>query len=380
MARRQVSGDWVRWRGEICAALLLLAGVAQAQDPPLEDPALRDAVGAGDPAPVRPAVILVTLDGVRWQEVFGGTDVEQAKRAKMPEQEVLTARQLMPNFYAYFVDGGAVLGAPEQGPAPQTSEAALSLPGYMELLSGRREELCVSNRCPATKTPTLLDQVRRATGGKYHDVGAISSWELIERAATNDPTGFPMSYGRGYGITRDKFAVDEESKELLRKSRPRNPFPGYEDYRPDWITAGLALRYLQAKRPRFFYIGLGDADEYGHRGDYPAYQNAIRQEDAFLGQLFAVLQQWGAQGAATTVIVTTDHGRGSQDFEHHGASYPESRRIWIGAAGGSVPKRGLVKATTERRLADIAPTIRLLVGLKADTHAQAGAPLTELLP
>jgi hypothetical protein len=85
--------------------------------------------GAGDPAPVRPAVILVTLDGVRWQEVFGGTDVEQAKRAKMPEQEILTARQMMPNFYAHFVDGGAVLGAPEQGPAPQTSEAALSLPG-----------------------------------------------------------------------------------------------------------------------------------------------------------------------------------------------------------------------------------------------------------
>lgn len=386
MARRTTGAWWTRWHGEIAAVLLLANGVAQAQQPPappapLEETPLRaEANVGGAPTPVRPAVILVTLDGVRWQEVFEGTDPEQAKRAKLPEEEILTARQLMPNFYTHFVDRGTVLGAPEQGPPPMTSPAALSLPGYMELLSGHREEICASNRCPPTKMATLLDQVRRAQGGKYHDVAAISSWEMIERAATNDPTGFPMSYGRGFGITRDKIGVDAESNDLLKRSKPRNPFPGYEDYRPDWITQALALRYLQAKRPRLFYVGLGDADEYGHRDDYRAYQNAIRQEDAFLGQLFSVLEQWGAQGAATTVILTTDHGRGSQSFEHHGASYPESRQVWIGAAGGVVPRRGLTKSVSEHRLADIAPTIRVLLGLKEDNHPLAGAALRELLP
>lgn len=189
-----------------------------------------------------------------------------------------------------------------------------------------------------------------------------------------------MSYGRGYGITRDKIGVDAESRELLKKSRPRNPFPGYEDYRPDWITSLLALRYLQLKRPRLLYVGLGDIDEYGHREDYRAYQNAIRQSDAFLGQIFAVLEQWGPQGKSTIVIVTTDHGRGAQSFGRHGTSYPESRQIWIGATGGVIPRRGLTRSLAEHRLADIAPTIRSLLKIKEDNHPQAGSILQELLP
>ncbi|MDW8248190.1 MAG: hypothetical protein RMJ98_02655, partial [Myxococcales bacterium] len=77
---------WTRWRAEIGAALLLLAGLAQAQaPPPLEDPSAHDLAGAGSPALVRPAVILVTFDGVRWQEIFQGTDREQAARAKLSE-------------------------------------------------------------------------------------------------------------------------------------------------------------------------------------------------------------------------------------------------------------------------------------------------------
>jgi hypothetical protein len=365
----------------MAVAVLLLASISQAQEAPRPGAPLEEDPGrgasAGPPTPARPSVVLVTLDGVRWQEVFGGTDAEQARRARLPPEEVLTARQLMPNFHARFVDGGVVLGAPDRGPPPMTSPAAMSLPGYMEVLSGRREEFCASNRCPATRTPTLLDEVRRAPGGKYQDVAAISSWEVLERAATNDPTSFPMSYGRGYGITREKFGVDRESVDLLKRSRPKDPFPGYEDYRPDWITAALALRYLQAKHPRLFYVGLGDADEYGHRDDYRAYQRAIRQSDAFLGELFEVLDR---RGEGATVIVTTDHGRGSQSFANHGPAYPESRRVWIGAAGGAIPRRGAVASPTERRLADIAPTIRVLLGLKADSHPQGGAVLTELLP
>lgn len=386
MARSVGLGSVVlRWCVGALGALVLV-GTAQAQSAsprpvapapaPVEEPSPQ---GGSAPAPQTRAVILVTVDGVRWQEVFGGTDAEQVKLGRVPEAEVATSgAALMPNFHARFVENGVVLGAPGVGQPVQAAPAAMSLPGYMELLSGHKEELCVSNRCPATRTPTLLDDMRRRPGGKYDDVAAISSWEVIERAATNDPTGFPMSYGRGYGITRDKIGVDAQSKALLKSTKRRDPFPGYEDYRPDWITGSLALRYLQVKKPKLLFIGLGDADEYGHRGDYRSYQGAIRQFDAFLGQLFAVLDQMGEYGAGATVIVTTDHGRGAQSFENHGTSYPESRRIWLGAAGGAVPRRGLVAAQAERRLADVAPSIRVMLGLKADTHEQVGGVIPEL--
>lgn len=367
-----------RWTAGVLLTVVV-GGAAHAQEQaprPAEDPS--PAAGGAPAAAQTRAVILVTLDGVRWQEVFQGTDAEQAKEAGMAEGEILKARALMPTFHDRFMVDGVVLGAPGPGQPLYTSPAAMSLPGYMELLSGHKEELCVSNRCPATRVPTLLDEARKQ--GKFADVAAISSWEKIERAATYDPTSFPMSYGRGYGITRDKIGVDAESKALLKSSKRRDPFPGYEDYRPDWLTASLALRYLQAKQPRLMFIGLGDADEYGHRGDYRSYQNAIRQSDVFLGQLLALLEQLGDYGAGATVIVTTDHGRGAQAFENHGPSYPESRRIWMGAIGGSTPKRGPVQLPAEHRLADVAPTIRVMLNMPADRHEQAGVVIPELLP
>ncbi len=80
----------------------------------------------------------------------------------------------------------------------------------------------------------------------------------------------------------------------------------------------------------------------------------------------------------TTVIVTTDHGRAAS-FTGHGGDAPESPRVWMFVAGGSVPPLGF--ADTERvvRLADIAPTIRTWMGVAPDRSAAAGQPVAELI-
>jgi hypothetical protein len=44
-------------------------------------------------------VVLVALDGVRWQEVFLGVDPELAGRAKLAPESVVPARALMPNLH-----------------------------------------------------------------------------------------------------------------------------------------------------------------------------------------------------------------------------------------------------------------------------------------
>ena len=70
-----------------------------------------------DPAPrhveggrrVDAPVILVAIDGVRWQEVFQGTD----RALSRPPQT--SAASLLPNLYALGRDRGAFVGAPGQG-------------------------------------------------------------------------------------------------------------------------------------------------------------------------------------------------------------------------------------------------------------------------
>jgi arylsulfatase A-like enzyme len=85
----------------------------------------------------------------------------------------------------------------------------------------------------------------------------------------------------------------------------------------------------------------------------------------------------GARGERTVVMLTSDHGR-SRDFKNHGGGYPESARVWLVAAGAGITARGPIDAPVPRYLADIAPTMRKLLGLPRDEGPRAGAPLLEL--
>ena len=73
----------------------------------------------------------------------------------------------------------------------------------------------------------------------------------------------------------------------------------------------------------------------------------------------------------TTVIVTPDHGRNS-DFRDHGVFRPESGRTFVLAFGGRVAVQGIACPSHDYTLADIAPTIRVLMGLPKDRADGAG--------
>jgi hypothetical protein len=324
-------------------------------------------------------VIIVALDGVRWQDVFNGVDAALARAHKVPEAEVVSSAELLPNIYDRFVRKGAVVGAPEKGEPMLSSTSALSLPGYLELFTGRVDDPCRSNSCAPTTSKTFLDVVRAMPGVGRDDVAAISSWEIIERAATSSPQNIVISAGRHHGWTRDKVRVDPAASKVLDAGARSRAAPGHEDYRPDSFTGELALRYLKARRPRAMFIGLGDTDEYAHANNYRSYLRSMREADAFVGKLFQTLDSMDDYGASTTVVFTADHGR-ADDFIHHGRLMPESRRVFVMAAGGAVPARGLVKSTTSHRVADIAPTLRSLLGMPADGNTRAGAAIAELLP
>src|SRR5262249_54273691 len=100
-----------------------------------------------------------------------------------------------------------------------------------------------------------------------------------------------------------------------------------------------------------------------------AYDAALREADAFIGAMQRRLAE------DTLILVTTDHGRSTQ-FADHGDDDP-SGRVWLIAAGGPIPRRGLV-AGNGHHLRDIAPTLRALLGLQSDPSPLAGNPLPEL--
>jgi hypothetical protein len=247
----------------------------------------------------------------------------------------------------------------------------ISLPGYLEIFAGKPDPGCGGNECNRPPAHTLVDDVRESSGAD--DVAVITSWPTIARAATSDPSACVMSAGRKLLSRAEVLRADSAMPPLLERGARVKPWPGEGDYRPDAFTSRVALRYLETTRPRMLFVGLGDADEYAHRGDYHGYLEALHASDAFLGELQATLGRMGARGRHTTVLVTADHGR-AYSFNDHGARYPESARVWLLAAGGDVHRHGVLSAAAPHTLSDIAPTVRALLGIPGP-----GRPIDEVV-
>jgi hypothetical protein len=323
--------------------------VARVESPPTVE---REA-----PASEPPAVVLVVLDGVRWQDAFA------------PENT--------PVMHRLITERGAAVGAPGRGPTISASGPAfVSLPGYSEIFTGRRAHGCADNDCGRARTATLFDEVARVEGSPGA-VAVFSSWERIERAASPHEGAFVLSSGRSVRWHPEALAEDAGVGALLEEGAAADPYPGYGDFRPDRMTSAVALRYLEQRRPRLLYMGLGEPDEYAHRGDLPGYLASLRAADATVGAIFDTLDRMGERGKRTTVFVTTDHGRGV-DWRHHGRELPESARVWLFAGGEGIAARGLVRSYRAHRLSDVAPTVRALLDMPSDAAPSAGAPIDEL--
>jgi Metalloenzyme superfamily len=329
------------------------------------------------------AVVLVVLDGVRWQEVFGGADRTLARQHGMSPSAWANPVDLMPNLHRIIDSEGLAIGAPGHGAEITASGPQfISLPGYIEIFAGKPDLGCFRNDCVPSPMRTISDQVRDA--GDTRDVALVASWPNIARAASTDD-GFVLTAGRKLVDREDLLRADGATSHLLDQGSRAPAFPGQGDYRPDAYTSRIALRRLAVSRPRFLFVGLGDADEYAHRNDYAGYLRAMHASDAFLGDLTALLRSMGARGRHTTVLVTADHGR-ARNFMDHGPQFPESGRVWLVAAGADVLDRGLV-AATRHTLSDVAPTVRALLGIgdgdvgmgAAETGRPPAAPIPEIV-
>jgi hypothetical protein len=337
---------------------------------------------SGTTAASASAVVLVVLDGVRWQELFEGVDPEIARRQKMPEREWVDAESLMPTLHDVLIARGVAVGAPGQGPEMRASGPNyVSLPGYNEILSGRPPSHCPDNGCAATRETTLPDELALGTAidprGEV-DAAVISSWESIDRAASRGGTDVVVSAGRHHGRSLDVLRTDDTERRLLDQASRSSSWPGEADFRPDRYTIDIALRLLETRAPRFLFIGLGEPDEFAHQDNYRGYLDSLRAADRALARLVGTLGRLGERGRRTSIFVTTDHGR-SNAFRDHGGFAPESGRVWLVASGAGIEEKGLVRSEVPHRLADIAPTMRVLLGMNADPRRDAGRAIEEIL-
>jgi len=330
-------------------------------------------------APGLRTVVIVVIDGARWQEMFVGVDPMLARLHRLARREVLEASKLLPEIHAIVDRGGAALGVPGHGAEISASGPAyLSLPGYTELFSGRPATSCRSNNCPNVTQPTLVDDLIREQALGPRDVTIFSSWPGILHAIALDRSRALVSAGQRNGSNLSVLKADPQARRLFELGARSKNQPGQPDYRPDRHTAALALHWLRTNRPRLLFLSLGDADEYAHFGSYRRYLSALRESDAVIGELARSIDELNAAGWPAALFVTADHGR-DRHCRDHGAKSPESARSFLIATGAGIARGGAVDAPRARHLADLAPTLRVLMRLEPQLRPDSGEVMTELL-
>ena len=90
-------------------------------------------------ASVANKVIVVTIDGTRWQDVIG-------------------AGESLPTLTRWSTTDGALVGADVERPMQASGPNFVSLPGYTEIFAGRRS-LCMTNNCARTVQRTIVDDL-----------------------------------------------------------------------------------------------------------------------------------------------------------------------------------------------------------------------------
>jgi len=204
-------------------------------------------------------------------------------------------------------------------------------------------------------------------------VAAFTSWTTQARLTATTPGTF-VSQGPFEPLPGQL----EDDPRLVRLAQVED-WVRHDDrsMRYDAFTHELALAWLVKFRPTLLHIGYGEPDVDAHARQYDRYLAMLWRTDRMLSELMHAVWADPALRDSTTIIITTDHGRGAtaQDWTDHGQEVPNAARWWFLAAGAGVATRGVVPDPMTQ--AQTAPTILRLLGLPA-TGLAGAAPAMAL--
>lgn len=338
-------------------------------------------------------VVLVTLDGVRIQEFFGGLDPtiagagdedsgiyeievtrERYVRATPEERRLAT----MPRFWKELAPQGVVLGNKGKGSSVQVrNDQWFSYPGYSEILTGRPQPDVRSNDLVRYPHVTVLQHLRGELKLGSTQVAQIGSWDGFKMAASSLDDAFFMS--GAYDRVPAPLATPEMDELATLRTQVMEM---WEEGSNDVLTFRIALAYLRKHTPRVMWIGLSQSDDWAHARRYDRLLDYLHLADELLAQLWTTLQGIDAYRDKTTLVVTTDHGRGltPKDWAEHDAGIEGCQDIWIAVIGPDTPDRGEVTDTATVHQSDVAATMLALLGLDyRDFDPAAGPPIAEAL-
>ncbi len=350
-----------------------------------------DAVAQAVPAtPWTRNVILVVTDGLRWQEVFGGADSTilfgdprrlggdtVALREKFWRQGPAARREaLLPFLWGVVGREGQLFGNLAAGSSVAvTNGLKFSYPGYNELLTGVVDPRIDRNEFGPNPNATVFEWLNGQSqlGGR---VAAFATWDVFADIFARRRSGVFVHAGWEPPYQSPRSDSDSVLNRLYATT-----FRMWGNNAYDSFAHAVAMRYLEASRPRVVFIGYGETDEWAHAGRYDRVLSSARAVDDYLRELWSFAQQHPDYRGTTTLIVTTDHGRGrTHDWTDHGKGVAGAEEMWVAVIGPDTPPLGERRNAVGVTQAQIAATVAALLGLDYRRDVpRAAAPIADVL-
>lgn len=327
-------------------------------------------------------VFLVTLDGMRWQDVFRGADTaffyqqkdlrdnklkEKYWRANVEERRMA----LMPFLWGTVAKQGTIMGnRDKQSRMNLTNQMWFSYPGYNELLTGKADDSRINTNDPnPNPNQTILEVVNGLPEFKSK-VAAFTSWDVFPAIINDTRSGVYVNSGY---MSSDKNPLTEIE---LKLNQLLATLPIYSTERPDALTFSMGMEYIKKAKPRLFYFSFGETDTFAHAGEYAAYLNSAFNNDRFIKELWAFIQSDKQYKNKTALIIAVDHGRGAdkENWKHHGRKIEGADEVWLAAMGPGISANGEI-SSGQYFETQVAQTIASLLGIKYNKESAPALPI-----
>lgn len=329
-------------------------------------------------------VILVTLDGFRWQELFGGADKQLITKEFVGDSAGLIRKywsdnagerraKLLPFFWNVIAKNGQLHGNRNAGSKVNVSNRQwFSYPGYNEILCGFADDEHVHSNDKFDNPNTNVLEAINALPSFRGKVAAFTSWDVFPYIIHTKRSGVPVNAG----LTK-KMDQPNERELWMNELMFQVPNP-LGDVRPDVFTFNFAFEHLKRNNPRMLYIAFDETDDFAHGGKYDLYLESAHYTDSFLQTLWTWLQKDSFYKDKTTLIITTDHGRGWKSIDawrHHGIKVEDADQIWVAVLGPDTPNLGEVRVDDQLYQNQIAQTIATLLRVDYRSNKPTGSKI-----
>jgi hypothetical protein len=296
-------------------------------------------------------LIVITLDGFRWQEVFAGADSALLFNARYTHPDFNTAafwddspeerrEKVMPFLWAVVSNQGQLYGNRAfHNRVMCVNPYRASYPGYSELFTGFVDKSIISNKKKENPNNNVLEAVQGRPDFRDR-VGVFSTWDavpfILRTQRNHITTNSPRDYLHATSATRDS------------------------------ITFAEAFDYLQRDHPKVLYISFDATDAFAHGGHYDQYLQAAQRIDHMIATLWTWTRSQEDYREKTSLLITTDHGRGKNSrssWVRHGTFTPGSGQTWFALMGPDTPPLGELKTETRYYQKQLAQTLANLLGV-----------------